>query len=134
LIEAVCVDPQKLDLIWKNTRDFIKRAYECQPTDDTFEDVERRIHDGIALLWVAWDGEQIRGAAVTELWASSTGKVCAIVALGGRDWKDWRHCISAIEKFAKDEGCDRVRFSGRRAWLRLMPEYRQPWVTLEKKL
>jgi hypothetical protein len=111
----------------------IKRAYDRQPTDDTFEEVERRVLNGVALVWIVWDGEKIAGATLTELWDASK-KICAILAVGGKGIEACRVGLAAIEKFAKDENCDVVRFSGRKGWARLFPDYSQPWITLEKRI
>ena len=135
MIEAVCVDPQKLDQVWKHCRHFIAGAYDRQPCNDTFERVERAVHDGSALLWLAWNGERILGAAVTEIWNNPARRICAIIACGGDQINSWlTACLPKIEAFAKAEQCECVHLEGRRGWSRVLKDYEQPWVTLEKKL
>ena len=92
------------------------------------------LHSGLALLWLAWDGERIEAAAVTQLDVANGQKFCTIVACGGRGLKDWRSLISALERFARDEGCVSVRINGRRGWARVLPDYRLHSIVLEKEL
>jgi hypothetical protein len=87
------------------------------------------------LLWlvVAMDG--VRAAVVTQLVDHpDTGRTCWVVACGGSDLNEWHHLLGRIEQFARDESCSRIRMSGRKGWARVFPDYRQPFITLEKAL
>ena len=44
------------------------------------------------------------------------------------------HLVSLIEDFARAEGCALMRASGRAGWARLLRDYRQPYVVLEKEI
>ena len=131
-VEAICVDPKEIRKIWPHVEFLLWAAYARQDCHDNFETLLPKLKVGLALLWIAWDDE-ILGAAVTELWDKPKGKVCAILACGGKQMKRWIDCLAAIEKFARDEGCYLIHFEGRKGWQRVLPDY-STRVILEKKL
>jgi hypothetical protein len=99
-----------------------------------FAEVERDVLAGCALPWIAWNGEKIKAAAVTELGIANGEKFCTIVACGGRDRGLWLHLLAGLEAYGEAEGCAAIRIYGRRGWLKLLPDYRTTRVLLEKKL
>jgi hypothetical protein len=99
-----------------------------------FAPVEQNVLSGRALLWLVMRGTAIRAAVVTELHRTETRKVCTIVACGGADMRDWLALLSGIENFARAEGCDAVRVMGRAGWTRMLKEYRETRVVLERKI
>jgi hypothetical protein len=128
----VCIDPAMVRLFWPHARNLIVRAI-ARGGIGRFADVERDVLAGAALLWLAWDGRAIAAAAVTELVAIDIGKVCVIVACGGRQMRRWLPLIATIEDYARAEGCTRIRFFGRMGWVRVLPHYRMSRVILERR-
>jgi hypothetical protein len=100
----------------------------------SYADVEHSVRNGSALLWIAWNGEKIKAAAVTELGIANSEKFCTVVACGGSDRGQWVHLLAGLEAYGKAEGCAAMRIYGRRGWLKLLPDYRTARVLLEKKL
>lgn len=86
------------------------------------------------LLWVRWDGDKLRAAAVTQIAVVPRGKVCTVVACGGERAGGWKDAIAPIEAYAKDQGCVATRIHGRRAWAKVFDDYDLEWVALEKRL
>jgi hypothetical protein len=132
--QAACVPPMLIDQFLPLARPFISSA-----TGRCGDWREAEIVDGLRggrmLLWFAIEHGRVLAAAVTQLIASpATGRVCRIVLCGGRDVRRWAHLKDAIEVYARDESCTRVRMSGRPGWARMFRDYRQPYVTLEKML
>jgi len=111
----------------------IKSAMEKGRLTD-FAEVERGVLAGRALLWIAWNGEKIKAAAVTELGIPNGEKFCTVVACGGSERGQWLHLLAQLEAYGKAEGCAAMRIYGRRGWLKLLPDYRPARVLLEKKL
>jgi hypothetical protein len=89
--------------------------------------------DAKALLWLAWDGEKIHAAAVTELHVTEWRKVCVIAACGGERLA-WSIFIEPLEQFARAEKCAAMRIVGREGWQRVLKDYRRKRVILEKEL
>src|SRR5882762_99144 len=131
--ELVCVDPARVREIWPHVAHLIRRAMERGGMGG-FAEVERSAGEGRALLWLAWDGAQILAAAVTELDLINGVKLCTIVACGGHGFERFGGLIGGLERFARAEGCARVRICGRRGWARWLPDYSVKRVILEKEL
>jgi hypothetical protein len=129
----ICIDPAQAHEFWPYVGPLIKSAMEKGRLTD-FAEVERDVLAGRALLWLAWNGEKIKAAAVTELGIANGEKFCTIVACGGHDRRQWLHLIAGLEAYGKAEGCAAIRIYGRRGWLKLLPEYRTTRVLLEKEL
>ncbi len=127
-MKLVCVNPNNVGNLWPHVRGIIKRAIDRGHTDWGF--LERNLYSGSWLLWLIWDGEQIKGAVVTGL----VGDACEIIACAGDDYREWIHLISEIEDYARAEGMTSMRLIGRRGWSRVLRDYKQTLVMLEKKL
>jgi hypothetical protein len=130
---AVCVDPKRVAEIWPTVSQRIKSAMERVGFSD-YREIERKVLRGGALLWLAWDGNAVHAAAVTELHLANGRKFCTIVACGGRHMKRWLALIRDLETFAKDEGCDATLIIGRPGWRRVLAGYRATSLVLEKEL
>lgn len=129
----MCVDPARVHEAWPLVAPLIRRAVRRADLSDVAH-IEHDLHNGMALLWLAWDGDAVQAAAVTQLDAANGRKFCTIVACGGHGLKRWRSLIGALERFAVEEGCAGVRIYGRRGWARVLPGYRLHSIVLEKEL
>lgn len=126
-VKLVCVDPKLVHLIWPRVSNKINDAI-AKGGGDNFKGTEQNVLNGDALLWLAWDGVSVAAAAVTEILKNGT---CEIVAFAGKRCDD---LLSGIEDHARAEGCAKVRFTGRKGWARVLPEYSQPYIVLERML
>ena len=91
------------------------------------QEIENELDNGTMLLWLGVDGIEIVSAGITQL----TDDVCTLVAYGGRR-ED--HLMETIEQYARDEDCKKVRVIGREGWKRVLKDYRQPYIVLEKAI
>jgi hypothetical protein len=134
LVEVACVPPDKVELVWPRVSGLIFIAMKRGDLA-AFHPVEQNVLSGVAQLWLmVEDRNNILAACVTELHATEWRKVCVIVACGGKDMDRWIELIEEIEKFAKAEGCSRVRIVGRKGWERVLPNYRTRRIVLDKDL
>lgn len=127
MTNAICVDPQDVGKIWFRVRGMIVAALLRGSNETPIEEVERELACGLMLLWLGVDGPEIVSAGITQL----SGGVCTLVAYGGRR-ED--HLMETIENYARDEGCKKVRVIGREGWKRVLKQYRQPYIVLEKAI
>lgn len=134
----VCVDPDLIDQFWPHVKSLIEMAYWSGRGDAGADAVYQDLKARRALLWIVWDDDQktIACATVTQLFSFERGKTCIIVACAGNQMDRWLCLLSVLEKYAKDEDCKYIRFSGRRGWIFHFQclGWREPWVTLEKEL
>lgn len=135
--KVVCVDPDKIDVIWPQAAHFIHAAFLTGLGDDTAETIKADLDAKRALLWVVWDGKGLIAVATTTLVVVPNGnKLCIVTSCAGRELPRWLHFIGELEKYAKDEGCQKLRLTGRAGWKEWLKDrgYRQPWMCLEKEL
>ena len=128
-MKAICVDPARISEFWPHFKHLIDRAIIRVGRADPLI-VESRVLDGNLLLWLAYDGQIVHGAAVTEL----DDGICTIVACGGENLSLWLPLINDLEQFARDEGCKSVQIIGRKGWVRVLKNYKTKAVILERKL
>ena len=99
----------------------------------TMQTLAEALRDGRLVLWLAWSG-RLEAAAVTEIADTIAGRVCCIVACGGRDRANWLALRADLETYARRAGCARMRIYGRKGWTRVLPDYRATRIILEKEL
>ena len=100
----------------------------------TFGNVEDDVLRGDALVWLVYAKPVIKAVVVTQISITERGKVCTIVACGGYRSTEWIGLISSIEDYAKKQGCRAVRLMGRRGWKRVLKNYSETKVILERRL
>lgn len=131
---AICVAPGMVWRVWHQAKPLISQALRRGGVGTRFSLVEQGVLSGQMLLWLAWDGSRIRAVIVTQLLEENDKRLCMIVACGGKQIYGWFHLLADIENYARDEKCSAVRIMGRYGWRRLLKEYREPYVILEKRL
>lgn len=133
LTTLVCVDPEKAREIWPYVLLGVSQAFH-RGNGGSLSLVEQDVYSGHALIWLALSGQEIRACCITQLVVTDQGKKCQIVAAFGSGVNDWLTHLITIEKYARDEGCSVIELTGRKGWARLLRDYRQAAVVLEKKL
>lgn len=132
LPRLICADPARVAELWPNIKERVASAVKRGGLG-RFENLERDILSGDALVWLALSDE-IEAVAVTQTVITDDGNVCLIQACGGKDFSRWIGLIDGIEQYAKAEGCVKTRITGRRGWLRVLKNYRETKVILERPL
>ncbi len=132
MVELVCVDPKRVHEIWPHVKDSIFAAFE-RVDIGRFDELESDVLRGDALLWVVWS-QKIEAAIVTQIILSQRSKVCMVSALTGADRKRWLHLEKQIGDYAKTEGCRAMRMIGRKGWKRVLKDYAEVGVVLERQL
>lgn len=134
VIELACVPPTMVGEIWPKVRVLIYNAMKRAELS-SFASLERRVLDGNAFLWLAFDKTAgIHAAAVTELIETEWGKFLNVSACGGAGMQNWVGLLEKIEDWARGEECKAVRLTGRMGWQQVLKDYRPKRVVLEKVL
>lgn len=130
----VCVNPGQIDQIWPHVRAFIDTAFQRGRGDENPDVIEAEVRAGRSLLWVVWDGAGLLAAATTRIIEAPMRKYCLITSCGGRELPRWLAFIADLENYARGEGCAALRIEGREGWAKMFPDYRQPYIVLERSL
>ena len=135
-MRGTLVSPGNIGLIWPQVEKYIKSAFEAGIGDDTEKSALSLLFKGDAQLWVAHEGAKIQGARITRNCVVNNGrKICFTIACGGEDFASWVHLMDDVERWAKNQGCDALRISGRAGWRILKKRgYFEPFVLIEKAL
>lgn len=102
--------------IWPAVAPLLIPAIE-QGGEATFNEVAEEIDAGLAHLWIAHEGEDVRMALVTQ--HASDGSF-HLWLCGGREMSTWLRFLPVVKAAARDAGCDRLTIDGRRGWGRVL--------------
>lgn len=127
----MCVAPADVEAIWPAVSQMIDSAYAA--LDEVTPDVLSWLVAKKGLLWVLVVDQRIVAACTSSLVRYRGGLACRVVSVGGSQ-AQWVECIAAMERYAKDEGCYKVIFDGRRGWSRVLPGYEPVCVSFEKRI
>lgn len=130
----VCVDPAQVGTIWPHAKLLLTMAYLHHPVDDTIEAIEADVFSGASLLWIVWGPNGIIAAATTKIMQTPTRKVLRVECAAGSEMHRWLNFIKELERYGRQEGCAVCRVEGREGWSKMLTDYRQPWIVLEKVL
>lgn len=130
-MNLIAVPPDRAGEFWPLAEGWVGAAVR-RCGDWTLDLVRDGVLDGRYALWLAVEGEKAFGATVTRITAPP--RTCEVIACGGDYHGQIPRLLTAIEDFARRDGCERIRISGRRGWARMLRDYRQPFITLEKAL
>ena len=129
--DLICVYPGQVDEFWPYAEPFLKRATE-KCGNWSIDEIRRELGNG-ALLWIVWNGTELKAACVTRLAEIKGEKVCQVLVCGGSD-EDWRTRFEEIEDYARNEKCVKAQIQGRKGWARIFSDYELAWITLEGRL
>lgn len=128
----VCVPPESIADVWPYVEGLLAGATNRTGLAD-LRVIERDLKSGAALLWVAIDGG-ILAAATTSICQVNGSRICELTACGGKERGRWLDLLEQIELYAKAEGCTSMRIYGRKGWQRVLKNYDQTNIILERRL
>lgn len=131
--QLACVPPDRVPDVWPVVDKLIRAAMEKLQISDVAE-VKHDLFNGGALLWLARNGGGVKATAVTQIVGIHGEKYCTIVACGGDERDEWLPLIEGLEVYAKREGCRAMRITGRKGWMRVLPDYQPIAYILERTL
>lgn len=114
--------PDIIPDIWDVAYPLMKGAIDVDifQTEKTIKD---KLTGDTALLFLATVDGAIKGAVVVQIEECSS-KVVHVLALGGKDFKQWQAAMQeALNKYAYFMECKLIASLGVRAWKRLIPDY-----------
>lgn len=132
------VTPPTIPAVWPRVSDWISAAIEKGDRWWSLDSLRHRLEiDPDAGLFLAIDQSGIYGACVIIIEDQPNGeRVAYFPALGGKDFRRWRHLLPEIEAWAKQRGASSIKVTGRLGWRRALIDtgYRQTAIITEKPL
>lgn len=133
-VEINCVAPELVPRVWPLVKSRFADVLLNYPSDTTIEATEADVLTGLQLLWIASDTFSIAAAATTALCVTPARKFCAITLAFGIHTRLWDAFIPMVERYARAEGCSNLRVTGREGWKRVLKDFSEPWIVLDKDL
>ena len=98
--------------------------------EDVLESITQYDHN----LWLAFDGEDIKGITVTSFKQYPRIKCLDMVFCAGDEGMEWKApMLEMLQHWAYDNECDRIESSGRLGWSKIFKGdgYKALWHTYE---
>ena len=138
---TIILDRVPLELVetmWPHVSAYIQAGCDAVTTSETAENLKAEMLADRLGLWVIFETDTplpFLGAAAVGSRETNDGLVTVIRCVGGRDGRKWiRPCLAELEEPAKAAGAVKLELEGRRGWRRVLPDYREARVVLEKVL
>lgn len=115
--------PDQIEALWPHVYPMLKKSI-----DEDFFMTEKSLKDMLksdrALLMLAMtEAWELKGAAAVKI-QEDKHKAVGIVALGGTDFSAWQDKINeAMTIYARESGCSHIIALGRKAWLKIWPDF-----------
>ena len=128
------IAPHEVDAVWGDFAHHFER-FERVAKDIKAEQIREAAKAERLQIWGLQDAEEVHGVAGTEILDTAEGLVCVVrVACGTAPKALQERLLDEIGKWARELGCVKVRYIGRRGWLRWFPRFRQTGVVAEWNL
>ena len=134
MIEVSLVPTEYIDTCWSKVEGFIGKAAEYTFGRFTASNIYDMVKDGDYQLWVAYDGEEFKGAVVTNILTYPQKKMLGMQFCGGDELDTWKEpMLALLRMFARDLGCEAIESTGRPGWAKIFKNdgYTATWVTYE---
>ena len=131
--EIFLIQAKAVPQFWGMARDYIVKAIEHTACEYTEEMLLDACFTGNSQLWLVWSEERGCECAVITCVLPHCA-TCIIQACGGRKRQHWLGLLDEIERWAKAQGCQRMRLFGRKGWSRVLPDYAVQRVIMDKEL
>lgn len=132
-MSVFCLGSEQIDSLWPEFGHHIERLE--RETGLLASQIRDDLKVAKQQLW-GFQTEVITGVAITNVYKTARGSVCEIYGACGTESAPGQidAIYEAIEKWANDIGCTRMRVLGRKGWKRRLNGYRETGIILEKEL
>lgn len=104
---------------WPQIEEWVSKALTHGCDIYTKEDVREALLSREWQLWLALDGDEVRGVGVTRFEDYRRFRVCWLLLVGGNGFRSWKRFIGEIKADAKRHGCKEIWGNGRDGWKRM---------------
>ena len=113
-----------VDVVWEQVAPLLKRATDRSGGRYAIGDVYSLIAEDRCHLWIGFaPGMKIVGAATSVFNVYPGGKWLTAQFLGSDDMSECFDFLEVFERWAKDNDCVGIEFSGRSGWARVLKKH-----------
>jgi hypothetical protein len=120
--------------VWAQVKDYLAGAAEYTHGRYEIEDIYDAILEYDHTLWVAFDGEEIKGAVVTNFAHYPKKKYLVMAFCGGVELDQWKDpMLKLLQHFSYDTQCNGVEATARLGWAKIFKGdgHKPLWQTFE---
>jgi hypothetical protein len=120
--------------VWPAVADYVQNALEYTDGRYELEDVLEMVEGGGFLLWIAFDGKQIRGCVITQMMQYPRKKFLGCPFVTGDEFASWKQpMFEMLQRFARDNDCEGLEATARLGWSRVFKDdgYEAMWQTFQ---
>ena len=131
--KVVLVAPDDVPYIWDKILPYIELSQtdEKELSPDDFLD---SLVGGEMQLWVVVEGKEVIACMISRFANYPQKKVFRIVFVGGEGMEKWLEFLPLVEDFALMNGCTFIEVWGRKAWLRILKDWKCTYHIITKDL
>ena len=120
--------------VWPAVADYVQNALEYTDGRYELEDVLEMVEGGGFLLWIAFDGENIKGCVITQMMQYPRKKFLGCPFVTGDEFASWKQpMFETLQRFARDNDCKGLEATARLGWSRVFKDdgYEAMWQTFQ---
>jgi hypothetical protein len=115
---GIGIPADQVESVWPAVLPFIERALSASPDDYSAEDIRAYLIARDMQLWAAQLDREIKSVCVTQLITRPKKTICSVLYLSGDGMGHWLRYLEQIKTWARANGANEVRITGRRGWVR----------------
>jgi hypothetical protein len=119
-MEVTAVLPEHYDALWPLIHNYMEGAAKYTYGRFTADDIRKGLNTSPQQLWVAYEGEKVYGAVITEFVVYPQTKALVMHFTGGIELPKWKApMLALLQKFGKDNDCNIIESYGRAGWAKV---------------
>lgn len=116
-MEVSLILPQNIESVWTQIEDYLQGAADFTYGRFNVSDIKVCLYTKPQQLWIAYEGDKIYGAVVTEINTYPRKTALVMHFTGGIDLSLWKDpMLKMLQRFARDHGCSIIESYGRPGW------------------
>ena len=133
-MQVALIPTEHVSNVWPRLTAHMAKAaeytYGRYEPEDILDSLIQYEHD----LWVAFEGEDIKGVTITRLAQYPRIRCLDMVFCAGDEGMEWKDpMLSMLQHWAYDNSCDRIESTGRVGWAKIFKNdgYKALWQVYE---
>lgn len=139
-MNVFCLGSEQIDSFWPEFGHLIEKFEVTRQTDYAGQ-LREDLRLAKKQLWGVQHDGTVRAILITRIAEQPRGDTCEIYATAGAGEADLPFndqnvsmVLVEIERWARAIGCARIRIEGRKGWKRILNDYAEKGVILEKEI
>jgi len=125
------IQSNQIDAAWDEITPLIQRVIDKIDLYHTLKSLKEALETEDMQLWIDYENE-IKSICITQIITNPKYKFIEIILNAGQITSI--PLLGQIEQWGKEQGCKKITLIGRIGWGKVLKDYKQTQVTLEKEL